>query len=104
METSFDKIEASDDTQNHSEKPKEGRVFNLTRKTEDAINIITTEMGSLLTNLPLTKQSYLRQRSAHLKTNPYLSSGFKESQLLAATNQYHKLDKTGNMYLNKAFA
>ena len=84
METSFDKIEASDDTQNHlidrtSEKPKEGRVFNLTRKTEDAINIITTEMGSLLTNVPLTKQSYLRQRSAHLKTNPYLSIGFKES-------------------------
>jgi hypothetical protein len=39
-----------------------------------------------------------------MKPNPYFSKGFKESELFSATNQYHLLDKMGNINQNKAFA
>lgn len=36
--------------------------------------------------------------------NPYISSIYKENELLTASNAYHRLDKNQNFLGNKAFA
>ena len=38
------------------------------------------------------------------KANPYISDIYKEKDLLTASNAYHRLDRSQNFMVNKAFA
>ena len=44
------------------------------------------------------------QTGLRAKLNPYLSSMYKEKELLSASNAYHRLDKSNHIYHNKAYA
>lgn len=77
------------------------KIFNLSRKTEDALNIIRTNLGS--SDATRRTPLMLRNRSAYThKTNPYLTTGFNENNLFAASNLYQKLEKV-SLNQNKAF-
>ena len=51
-----------------------------------------------------TKMDKRNKSAINLNANPYVSSNFKESELIYAANLYQKLDKSGNLVLNKTFA
>lgn len=90
METPFYKADEGNRLNNDYQSEltnNPGKVFNLSRKTEDAINIIQSDIASLqTTGRQFTKGSIHRHKSAMMKTNPYMSTVFRESELFEATN------------------
>ena len=43
-------------------------------------------------------------RNSAKNPNPYISDIYKEKDLLMASNAYHRLDRSQNFMVNKAFA
>ena len=85
------------------------KLFNQSKKTE-GVMIIDSSLSSKGKNnkLLLGKKSFTTNRNKSalnlIAGNPQFFRGFNEQDLFYATNQYHMLDKMGNINQNKAFA
>lgn len=52
----------------------------------------------------MSKTSFNYRAKSTTTLNPYLANMYTDRNLFAGMNQYHKLDKMGNINQNKAFA
>ena len=89
-ETSFYKAdgERSDEGKKGKSMADIQKAFNLSKKSDDPLNIISDIGSRENTAFRLSKTSFGQRTKSttNMKPNPYFSKGFKESELFSATN------------------